>query len=194
MRSTPDKATDFEKTSKPTPGPEHRRSFVIKAIALACGAIATLSPFAAGVWTYLDPLRRQSKASTFIRVVSLGSIPDDGIPRLFPIVSDRLDAWTGFPSEPIGAVYLSREKGSPQVKALSAICPHAGCFVGISAPSDCFRCPCHNSSFTLSGAMIQPSPSPREMDALDCQIDESGQVLVKWENFYTGIATKVPRA
>jgi len=42
--------------------------------------------------------------------------------------------------------------------------------------------------------MIQPSPSPREMDALDCQIDESGQVLVKWENFYTGIATKVPRA
>lgn len=57
MRSTPDKATDFEKTSKPAPGPEHRRSFVIKAIALACGAIATLSPFAAGVWTYLDPLR-----------------------------------------------------------------------------------------------------------------------------------------
>lgn len=116
MRSTPDKATDFEKLPSPPLG---------RSIAAALSLRRLLLPVERSQRFLLlqqesGPISilcaRQSKASTFIRVVSLGSIPDDGIPRLFPIVSDRLDAWTGFPSEPIGAVYLSREKGSPQVK------------------------------------------------------------------------------
>jgi Rieske Fe-S protein len=61
------------------------------------------------------------------------------------------------------------------------------------ATSRCFRCPCHNSSFTLDGSIVAPSPSPRPMDALECQIGPRGGVAVKWQNFYTGIAEKVAR-
>jgi len=170
-----------------------RRGFLAKVAALACGGLATVAPLAAGVWAFLDPLRRKGAAATFLPVTELTAVPDDGVPRQFAVVSERIDASTGFPREPIGAVYLRREKGSQQVEALSATCPHAGCFVELEADGRCFRCPCHNSTFTRDGGIVQPSPSPRVMDALECQVSESGAVSVKWQNFYTGIADKVAR-
>ena len=120
-------------------------------------------------------------------------MPDDGQPRQFAVVSERIDAWTGFARETIGAVYLRRTKGSQEVEALSATCPHAGCFIELEPNGRSFRCPCHNSSFTLDGGIVEPSPSPRAMDALPCQVGKNGDVAVKWQNFYTGIAEKVAR-
>jgi len=170
-----------------------RRGFLSKVMALAAGGLATLAPAGAGVWVLLDPLRRKSAAASFLRVTEIEAIPDDGVPRQFPIVTDRVDAWTGFPAEPVGAVYLRREKGSDVVQALSATCPHAGCFVEMEPAEHCFRCPCHNSSFTLDGGIVAPSPSPRPMDELECRIGHGGAVEVKWQNFFTGIAEKVAR-
>ena len=168
---------------------DSRRSFLAKVAAVACGGLATLAPVAAGVWAFLDPLRRKGAGAAFLPVTELSAIPDDGIPRQFAVVADRIDAWTGFPREPIGAVYLRREKGSREVQALTATCPHAGCFIELEG-NRCFRCPCHNSTFTLDGGIVQPSPSPRAMDALECRVDEAGGVAVKWENFRTGVAAK----
>jgi menaquinol-cytochrome c reductase iron-sulfur subunit len=173
--------------------PVQRRNFLTKAAALFCGGLATLPPLAAALWTILDPLKRRAAAATFLPVTDLASVPADGMPRQFAVVADRVDAWTGFAAEPIGAVYLRRQTGSDAVEALSATCPHAGCFVELDATSRCFRCPCHNSSFTLDGSIVAPSPSPRPMDALECQIGPRGGVAVKWQNFYTGIAEKVAR-
>jgi len=173
--------------------PDSRRGFLAKVAAVACGGVATLAPVAAGVWAFLDPLRRKGAAATFLPVTEISAVPDDGQPRQFAVVAERIDAWTGFAREPIGAVYLRREKGSQQVEALSATCPHAGCFVELERDGRCFRCPCHNSTFTLDGGIVEPSPSPRTMDSLECQVGKNGEVAVKWENFYTGIAGKVPR-
>ena len=109
------------------------------------------------------------------------------------MIADRVDAWTGFKAEPIGAVYVKREEGSDRVEALSATCPHAGCFVELDKTAGCFRCPCHNSSFTLDGGIVAPSPSPRSMDSLECEVSKSGAVSVKWQNFYSGTEEKVAR-
>ena len=181
---------------RPSPQPaagDSRRDFLAKAAALFCGGLATLVPVAAGVWAFLDPLRRKGAAATFLPITELSAVPDDGVPRQFAVVSERMDAWTGFAREPIGAVYLCRQKGSQTVEALTATCPHAGCFVELEPGARSFRCPCHNSAFTLAGGIVEPSPSPRPMDALECRVGESGEVAVKWENFYTGIAGKVAR-
>jgi len=180
------------KADKPVPAAEDsRRRFFAKAAAIACGGLATLAPVAAGVWTFLDPLRRKSAAATFLPVTDLSAIPDDGRARQFAIVAERVDAWTGFPRDPIGAVYLRRQKGSKDVEALTATCPHAGCFVDLEPGARSFRCPCHNSSFTLDGEIVEPSPSPRPMDSLECRVGENGQVAVKWATFRAGIAEKV---
>jgi Rieske Fe-S protein len=170
-----------------------RRGFVAKLLAVCCGGLATLPPLLAGVWTVLDPLKRRGAAATFLPVTDLTSVPADGIPRQFAVVADRVDAWTGFAAEPIGAVYLRREPGSDKVQALSATCPHAGCFVEIESQEHCFRCPCHNSKFMLDGGIVAPSPSPRAMDGLECRVAQNGEIAVKWQNFYTGIAEKVAR-
>jgi len=175
------------------PAAEPRRGFLTKLSALVAGGLATLAPVGVGLWAFLDPLRRTSGAATFLPVAELSAVPDDGVPRQFPVIADRIDAWTGFAAEPIGAIYLRREKGSREVEALSATCPHAGCFVEIESTGRCFRCPCHNSSFTLDGGIVPPSPSPRAMDALECRVADNGTIEVKWENFYTGIADKVAR-
>jgi menaquinol-cytochrome c reductase iron-sulfur subunit len=170
---------------------DSRRGFLAKVVTVACGGLATLAPVAAGVWSFLDPLRRKSAAATFLPVTDLAAIPDDGVPRQFAIIAERVDAWTGFPREPIGAVYLRRQKGSTEVEALTATCPHAGCFVDLEPGGRSFRCPCHNSSFTLDGGIVEPSPSPRPMDSLECRIGENGEVAVKWQTFRAGIADKV---
>lgn len=175
----------------PPAGDDSRRSFLAKVATVACGGLATLAPVAAGVWSFLDPLRRKSAAATFLPVTDLSAIPDDGVPRQFAVVADRVDAWTGFPREPIGAVYLRRQKGSKEVEALTATCPHAGCFVDLEPGGRSFRCPCHNSSFTLDGGIVEPSPSPRSMDSLECRVGVNGEVAVKWQTFRAGIADKV---
>jgi Rieske Fe-S protein len=171
--------------------PEGRRNFLAESLAILCGGLATLAPVAAGLWAFLDPLRRKAAASSFLPVTELSSLPDDGVPRQFPVISARADAWTGFAAEPIGAVYLRRAKGSATVEALSATCPHAGCFVEMEAGAKCFRCPCHNSTFALDGGIVAPSPSPRPMDALECRVAKNGEVEVLWQKFRAGIAAKV---
>ena len=173
-----------------SPG-DSRRGFLAKVGAIACGGLATLAPVAAGVWAILDPLRRKGAEAAFVPVTDLSAVPDDGVPRQFAVITDRVDAWTGFPREPIGAVYLRRQKGSDDVEALTATCPHAGCFIDLEPGGKSFRCPCHNSSFTLDGGIVEPSPSPRPMDSLECRVGEKGEVVVKWQTYRAGIAEKV---
>jgi menaquinol-cytochrome c reductase iron-sulfur subunit len=180
-------------SDRPDHAADARRGFLAKMLAIACGGIATLTPLAAGLWAFLDPLGRRSAAARFVPVADLAAIPADGVPRRFPVVTDRKDAWTGYAAEPVGGVWLRRQAGSDVVEALSATCPHAGCSVEMAAGGTCFRCPCHNSEFTFGGGIMEPSPSPRPMDALDCQVSKDGAVAVQWQVFLAGIADKVAK-
>jgi menaquinol-cytochrome c reductase iron-sulfur subunit len=173
---------------------DERRGFLTKVLAMVCGGVAVVPPLAAGLWAFLDPLSRRSSAAKFLPVTDLSALPDDGVPRQFAVIADRVDAWTGFAAEPIGAVYLRREKGSDTVEALSATCPHAGCFVEMADANRCFRCPCHNSAFTLDGGIVHPSPSPRPMDTLECRVGKNGEIEVKFEKLRAGVADKVANA
>jgi menaquinol-cytochrome c reductase iron-sulfur subunit len=147
-------------------------------------------PFAAGLLVFLDPvLKKKSSGSgaeggkPFLRVASLDSIKDDGIPVQVPVISDLEDAWNREVNQPVGAVYLIRQ--GTKITAFNAICPHAGCFVGYAADRNCFQCPCHTSSFLPDGSRILPSPSPRDMDSLPVEIKD-GDVLVQFVNYYPG--------
>jgi menaquinol-cytochrome c reductase iron-sulfur subunit len=175
--------------ARPAPATDERRGFMTKAAAVVLGGLVALIPAATGLAVFLDPLRRKAKGSTFIPVAPLGAVPDDGIPRQFPVVAEHVDAWN-VSTQPIGAVYLRRLPGEAQPECLTATCPHAGCFVAYDGATNTFKCPCHNSSFAVDGAIIEPSPSPRAMDTLPCEVN-ADEILVKFENFYTGKADKV---
>jgi menaquinol-cytochrome c reductase iron-sulfur subunit len=169
-----------------------RRGFLTCALAIVCGALAMLVPTLAGLAVFFDPLRRKNRQTKMIRVATLDALPDDGIPREFPVITERVDAWNRS-REPIGAVYLRRNQGQEKIECWTATCPHAGCFVDFDEETNTFKCPCHNSQFSVEGAIIAPSPSPRPMDTLECKVSQE-EILVNFENFYTGKSEKVAKA
>jgi menaquinol-cytochrome c reductase iron-sulfur subunit len=161
-------------------------------------------PFAAGLGVLLDPLRRKSSGG-FIRVAPLTAIPDDGVPRMFSIVTDQVDAWNTTPNQPVGVVFLLRNPGDSTPIAYTATCPHAGCYIGYVAGEKIFRCPCHTSSFELNGSRIggDSSVAPRGMDTLEVQLEPTEtsdgaagaeMVLVDYKRFQTGRHEKIATA
>jgi Rieske Fe-S protein len=92
----------------------------------------------------------------------------------------------------VGAVYLQRLAGK-QVRALNVVCPHAGCFVDFRGAESCFHCPCHNSSFSLDGKVLDPkSPSPRALDDLPVEVRNGTEIWVQFQNFRAGVKEKTP--
>ncbi|HTN73767.1 MAG TPA: Rieske 2Fe-2S domain-containing protein, partial [Pirellulaceae bacterium] len=140
--------------------PPPRRGVLVGILAGAIGLFVGIVPFGAGLLTFLDPLlkkKEQKAGAKLLRVGLVDNIPADGTPVQAPVIADLTDAWNREPNQPIGAVYLRRE--GDKVVCFNAICPHAGCFVGFDENRNVFQCPCHTSSFTLEGEIIQPSPS-----------------------------------
>jgi menaquinol-cytochrome c reductase iron-sulfur subunit len=171
-----------------------RRGFLKKAFSIVIGGLVGLVPGIAGLTMLVDPLRRKSAAGAAVKVATLDAIPADGVPRKFPVLADKTDAWNKFKDVPIGAVYL-RRTGDRKVEALNVVCPHAGCFVDFSGDRGRFLCPCHNSSFTVDGKIADPSsPSPRALDSLPVEVRPDGAVLVTFQNFQAGRPEKVPIA
>lgn len=178
----------------PTPVPPQpdRRNFLIKACSITIGAVLALVAPAAGLLVFLDPLRRKSPNGGAVLVASLDSLPENGGPQKFSVLATLIDAWNTTPNVPVGAVYLQRLNGS-QVRAFNVVCPHAGCFVEYWGEQNHFHCPCHNSSFSLDGRVLDPkSPSPRALDDLPVEIRNGTEIWVKFQNFRPGVKERIP--
>jgi menaquinol-cytochrome c reductase iron-sulfur subunit len=171
--------------SEKSVAPPDRRGFFKQSAALVIGAMAGLVPLGAGLFAWLDPLRRHSGTAGFLKVASLESLPPDSVPRKFPVLADRVDAWTRTPAVPIGAVYL-RRTAERVVVALHVSCPHAGCFVDYQSARKGYYCPCHDSTFAEDGSVNDPkSPSPRALDSLEVELRGS-EIWVRFQNFQAG--------
>ena len=168
-----------------------RRAWLKKVATVVIGSLVALVPLAAGVLVLLDPLRRRGKTG-MVRVATLEGVPDDGLPRMFPVIDERSDAWSRYPKAPIGAVYLLRREGEAAPVAYTATCPHAGCFIGYAAGDTQFRCPCHTSTFELDGKRIggEASVAPRDMDTLEVEL-RGRDVWVRFVRFRTGRHQKI---
>jgi menaquinol-cytochrome c reductase iron-sulfur subunit len=194
----------IDQSSPPSrpPAPTDRRSFVTALAAVVAGGLAVLAPVGAGLATFFSPLFRRSKPSQ-VRVALLDQVPDDGVPRFFPVLADRVDAWNRQPAQRVGAVYLVREKGAAAPVAFTAKCPHAGCFIGYTVGEDKFKCPCHTSAFNLDGTRVNGDAevSPRDMDKLAVEVREAksgdstvSEVWVEFVDFETGRKDRVRTA
>jgi len=143
---------------------------------------------------FFDPLRRKSAGNGKVRVTSLEALPDDGVPRKFPVLASRIDAWNKYHEVPIGAVYL-RRTSEGKVQAFNVVCPHAGCFVDFLPERGSFLCPCHNSTFAVTGRIDNPtSPAPRGLDSLETEVRDGKEVWVQFQNFQPGRPEKIPVA
>jgi menaquinol-cytochrome c reductase iron-sulfur subunit len=178
-----------------TPTERPRRNFMVEFFAGALGAALGVVPLFAGLAVFLDPLRRKkAQGGKPIRVASLEAVPPDGQPHRFPVIDVRQDAWSTYPPQPIGAVYLRRESEGEPPKAYSAICPHLGCSVGFKEDRQQYQCPCHNSTWTIDAERLDPAhcPAPRDLDELKVEIRNDNEIWVMYQRFRSGISAKIP--
>jgi menaquinol-cytochrome c reductase iron-sulfur subunit len=172
----------------PEPAPD-RREFLKSAACLVAGGCALAAPLGAVVVVLANPLRAKGVPQA-VKLTVLSSLAINGPPKFFQVVTGRRDAWTQFPANAIGAVFL-RRVSEGEVIAFNASCPHLGCAVEFQGKRDAFYCPCHDSEFAKDGAVKGKSPSLRGLDTLRVEIREGAEVWVYFENFKTGIAEKV---
>ena len=95
---------------------------------------------------------------------------------------------------PSGQFYLAC-LGDGSFLALSRICTHLGCSVPWDEEKNQFICPCHGSTFNLTGEVLT-APAPRPLDIYPVRI-ENGIVKVdtsspqKRESFEPGQAVRI---
>jgi Rieske Fe-S protein len=184
-----------------SPPAETRRAFLGKFLATVVGGLVTVVPALAGLAVFFDPVRRKWKAGRgaaaggFTDIARLDAVPADGVPRKFQVIADRVDAWTKHPASPVGAVYLRRDKETPdRVVAFNVLCPHANCFVEPAA-GGAFRCPCHNSEFNADGSIVKDKcVSPRGLDEQEVDPEglKTGVVRIKFQNYLAGTHERKP--
>jgi hypothetical protein len=178
-------------------------------MAVICGGLVAVFPFAAGLGVLVHPLRRKSgnggEAATdgakFLPVCPLAQLPADGVPRRYSLSADVIDAWSHRLNQPVGAVYLTRaandtSEESPAVTAFTTTCPHLGCAIEFDAAEKQFECPCHKSGFAIDGKQLF-GPSRRGLDSLEVKLaPHAGQatIWVAYQRFRTGIPEKEPVA
>ena len=143
-------------------GPDPRRRSFLKWLWTGLGLVV----MAEFVWVGLSFLRpRRHRADDTAGLLVCGAV-DDFEPGTV----------TAFPA---GGFYLSRLVDGGFL-ALHRECTHLGCTVPWSTAEKLFVCPCHASTFDITGGVSGP-PAPRPLDVLAVRI-ENGIVKVDTRN------------
>jgi cytochrome b6-f complex iron-sulfur subunit len=76
--------------------------------------------------------------------------------------------------------------------ALWRKCPHLGCSVPYNPSFEFngvkgwFRCPCHNSTYTKDGGIIEFGPAPRPLDVFPLEVQGDGGLVVQTGRQFEG--------
>ena len=132
-----------------------RRSF-LKGLWIALG-IAAICEFIAVVFTFINRGRAGNNSEKESAVIEAG--------RADSFAPDSVTANIQ------GRFYLCRMKDGGFL-ALSSKCTHLGCTVPWDDTERRFVCPCHGSSFDITGTVIT-SPAPRPLDIYPLYIENN---------------------
>ena len=145
-----------EKEKREHPDEEPSRRSFLNWIWLALGLVV-LAEFVWLVASFLRPRKPHVEGSDFGSVLSAGSA--DGFAP---------GTVTAFPR---GQFYLARlEDGG--FLAISRKCTHLGCTVPWLEEEKRFACPCHGSTFDITGHVVH-APAPRALDLFPVTIENN---------------------
>ena len=165
----------------PRMGPS-RRSF-LKAINLAVGGVIGAVFAVPALRFVLFPARKKivEGPTDFITVANRKQIVPGKPLRVEITAAQQRDAWSKVENVRLGAAWLVTDAAAG-LRAFTTTCPHLGCAVDFDEKAGSFRCPCHTSSFSVSGERLQ-GPAKRGLDPLEARIDEDGRVAVRFRRF-----------
>ena len=152
-----------ETAAQDSPPDHSRRGFLIK-LWIAIGVVALVEYIVIAL-NFLKPRDRRTGPGDAAIVVA------------GPLERFENESVTAFPQ---GKFYLVRLKDGGFL-ALSRECTHLGCTVPWDGEQGRFVCPCHSSSFDITGEVLSP-PAPRALDLHPIRI-ENGIVKVDTATF-----------
>jgi menaquinol-cytochrome c reductase iron-sulfur subunit len=170
------------------PREDRRRFLKVATCALGGGIGVTVAAPAVSYLLYPIGKRTVTAAAEPIDAIAVDALGTN--PVRVPLRARSLrDAWTSSNDVPLGAAWVRRdEKG--EVHALSSVCPHLGCAVAFSPPTGDFRCPCHDSAFSVNGDHRR-GPAERGLDPLPLEVKD-GRVYITWVRFRAGGSSREP--
>ena len=112
--------------------------------------------FSALAFNFLMPRKQKSSANRSSEIITVGNVQDITPGSVIPFKN--------------GKFYLVRLEDGGML-ALSLICTHLGCSVNYSGEKREFICPCHASSFDITGNVLNP-PAPRALDTYRIFIEQ----------------------
>jgi len=146
----PKNANEIESKAEPT-----RRSF-LNSLWIILGGVA-LAEFVAVAFAFLRPPKSKALREKAETIITAGAVER--------FTRDSVTAFVR------GKFYLARlEDGG--FLALSRTCTHLGCTVPWIEKDMKFACPCHGSTFDITGNVIDP-PAPRALNIYPIAIENN---------------------
>ena len=146
-------ATASDPQSTDQPGPDGSRRLLMSWLWVVFGA-AALGELGWITASFLRPRRSAAEGA------------DSGIITVGAVASFASGSVTAIPA---AKCYLVRLTDGGFL-ALHRECTHLGCTVPWDAKQGRFICPCHSSTFDMTGAVLVP-PAPRPLDLLQVRIE-----------------------
>lgn len=75
-----------------------------------------------------------------------------------------------------GGNYIVIRTSATQAVALTAVCTHAHCLVGYQAATQDIVCPCHGSTYSISGSVLQ-GPAIARLATFPARMDANGVTI-----------------
>jgi menaquinol-cytochrome c reductase iron-sulfur subunit len=143
-----------------------RRGFLVASIRAIWGFMATA--LGVPVAEYLSSVSKSESGGEWTEIGEINNLPD-GRPVEIVFHRNRADAWERT-SEKLTA-WVTRTSAS-SVVAFGPQCTHLGCAHHWDAVKKEFICPCHNSRFSIAGAVLG-GPASRPLDRYDVKVEGS---------------------
>jgi menaquinol-cytochrome c reductase iron-sulfur subunit len=148
-----------------------RRSFYSVLISALGAAMTAIAGIPAAIYLLTKP--RNSGGTGLVEIADLNAL-QPGKPEEIVYFRIRTDAWRRVKEKT--TTWVVKSADSKNVVAFAPQCTHLGCIYHWEGEAKSFVCPCHASSFSIDGAVLE-GPAPRPLDRYVTRI-ERGKVLV----------------
>jgi menaquinol-cytochrome c reductase iron-sulfur subunit len=151
-----------------------RRRFLEGIIGVVAGVVAAMIGVPA-IGYLVSPGVKSQGSEEWITLGPVSSLTP-GVPLGFPYSRTIADGWVQ--STQTGSAY-ALTVDSQTVTVFSDVCTHLSCRVSLKSDTLTFVCPCHDGTFSATGAVIS-GPPPRPLDQFESRVEE-GQIQIKLE-------------
>ena len=114
----------------------------------------------------LSPALKVQKSESRIALGPLENYPA-GVPTLFSFTRSKVNGW----EKTVNSYGVYVLHTGAEVKAFSNICTHLSCRVTWKEDQQIYKCPCHDASFDIHGAIIK-GPQPKPLNEYPVSIED----------------------